>query len=235
MEFREIYIGELKAVGFSASDAEDVADWYLGASPGTPFPAHCCRVALEADGYDPNQPRNSNGEWTANGGGARAREPETRPQHDRYGSTDEKKLAANPKKNAERGMAAIKEVMRKKSGFVDKAMYRPEVGWIRFEWGDAGNPAPDAKGVTYRGGHGLSHIDAKAGHDVRELPSVIAKGEIFKHEQPGKLYVLHGTTFAVLGSLHGYAKKTITEFNSSHDLKKIEFIKKQPRAGMPRA
>ena len=232
IDFREIYIAELKAVGFSASDAEEIAAWYLGAPGTTPFPAHCRRVALAASGYDPSQPRNADGEWTS-GGGARPREPETKPQHDRYGSTDEAKLSTDAKKNAERGTAAIEEVMRKKSGYVDKAMFRPEVGWIRFEWGDAGNPAPDEKGVTYKGGHGLSHIDVKAGHDVRDLPAVIAKGEIYKHENPERLYVLHGEKFAVLRKLGKGHKVAITEFNSSHDPKQIAFIKNQPRAAKP--
>ena len=179
------------------------------------------------DGFDPSKPRAVNGRWVK--GGARQREHRDKGFQDRYGNGNPETLAAEPRKNAERGIAAIKEVMRKKSGFVDKAMYRPEVGWIRFEWGDAGNPAPDAKGVTYWGGHGLSHIDAKAGHDVMDLPSVIAKGEIFKHEQPGKLYVLHGGKFAILRKLGKGHKVAITEFNSSHDLKQIAFINKQPR------
>ena len=229
MEFRETYIGELKAVGFSAADAEDVADWYLCDPPGTPFPAHCCRVALGADGYDPNQQRNANGEWTA-GGGARAREPETKPQHDRYGINDVSRLASEPDKNAKRAQTALGDVLRKRSGYVDNAAYRPETGWIRLDWGDPGNPHDN-----FKGGHGISHILAKHPEAAKALPDILARGEIYKHEQPGKLYVLHGTNYAVLGSLHGGAKKTITEFNSAHDLKKIEFIKKQPRAGMPRA
>ena len=72
INFREIYIAELKALGFSASDAEEIAAWYLGTPPGTPFPAHCRRIPLATHGYDPSQPRNADGEWTA-GGGAQGR------------------------------------------------------------------------------------------------------------------------------------------------------------------
>ena len=72
IDFREIYIAELKAVGFSASDAEEIAAWYLGAPGTTPFSAHCRRVDLAASGYDPSQPRNADGEWTAGGGSSRA-------------------------------------------------------------------------------------------------------------------------------------------------------------------
>ena len=173
------------------------------------------------------------GQFTGKTNQPRGKEPETKPQHDRYGSTDTDKLTFDPKKNAERGEAAVKEIMRKKSGYVDNAMFRPEVGWIRFEWGDAGNPAPDEKGVTYKGGHGLSHINAKGGHDVKDLPAVISQGEIFKHENPDRLYVLHGTKYAVLRKLGKGRKVAITEFHSSHDPKKIEFIKNQPRAAKP--
>ena len=74
-----------------------------------------------------------------------------------------------------------------------------------------------------------AHIKA-----LRErLPEIIAEGDIYKHEEPGKLYVLHGTSYVVLGSLHGGAKKIITDFISSHDQKKLDFIKKQPRATRP--
>lgn len=161
------------------------------------------------------------------------REPETKPQHDRYGLTPTERLLKEPRQNAERGQSAIREVLRKRSGFVDKAMYREETGWIRFDWGDPGDPHKDERGVTYRHGHGLSHIFAKHPEALERLPGIIANGDIYKHEEPGKLYVLHGTSYVVLGSLHGGAKKTITEFISTHDKKKIDFIKNQPRAMKP--
>ena len=226
MGFREQLVAALKRRGFPAEDSAGIADWYLGA-PSSPFPANFQRAVLAANGYNPSQPRNADGEWTA-GGGARPREPETKPQHDRYGLNDSARLTAEPGKNAERARTALDEVMRKRSGYVDNAAYRVETGWIRLDWGDAGNP-----NNNYKGGHGIAHIAAKHPEALRNLPDVLARGEIYKHEQPGKLYVLHGTSYAVLGSLHGGAKKTITEFNSSHDQAKIEFIKKQPRAMKP--
>ena len=88
IDFREIYIAELKAVGFSASDAEEIAAWYLGAPGTTPFPAHCRRVALAASGYDPSQPRNADGEWTSGGGSSRA-PSETTEQKSGTGYTSE--------------------------------------------------------------------------------------------------------------------------------------------------
>ena len=97
MDFAEGLIMALKIRGFTAADAEEIADWYLG-MPETPFPANFQRAVLAANGYDPSQPRNADGEWTA-GGGARPREPETRPQHDRYGLKDAARLAAEPGEN----------------------------------------------------------------------------------------------------------------------------------------
>jgi len=238
-DFRELYVAELKAVGFSAADADEIAEWFYTSADMAKFPTHCRRVALAESGYDPAQPRNADGEWTA-GGGARPREPETKPQHDRYGSTDEKKLTTNPKRNSERGMAAIKEVMRKQSGFVDKAMYRPEVGWIRFDFGWEGNPHPlkesdgkgHKKGDTYVGGHGLSHIAAKHKDDFHHLPEVIANGIAFRHpHDPTKTYFVHVNRFACVASLHKGAKKTITEYEPGS--KVIDTIKKYPRAQAP--
>lgn len=228
IEFREIYIAELKAVGFSASDAEEVAAWYLGTPGTTPFPAHCRRVPLAAPGYDPSQPRNADGEWTAGGGGARLREPETKPQHDRYGLNDAARLAAEPGRNAERARTALDEVMRKRSGYVDNAAYRAETGWIRLDWGDAGNPHDD-----YKGGHGIAHILAKHPADLKYLPEVIAKGKAFKHPTDGtKTYFVHEGRFAVVASLHKGAKKTITEYAPDRP-KEIAAIMKYPPAVKP--
>ena len=161
------------------------------------------------------------------------REPETKKQHDRYGSTNEDTLVRSPRRNIERGRSAIEDVMRKRSGYVDNAMYRPETGWIRFEWGDAGDPAPDENGVTYRGGHGLSHIGAKHEPDLKDLPDILAEGTVYKHEDPDRLYVLKGTKFAVLRKLGKGRKVAITEFNSKNDPKQIAFIKNQPLATRP--
>ena len=227
MDFEELFIAELKRCGFTATDAAEIAAWYLGTPPGTPSPAHCRRVPLANPGYDPNQPRNADGEWTA-GGGARPREPETKPQHDRYGLNDSARLAAEPEKNAERARTALAEVMRKRSGYVDNAAYRPETGWIRLDWGDAGNPHDD-----YKGGHGIAHIAAKHPADLKHLPEVIAKGKAFRHpEDSTKTYLVHEGRFAVVASLHKGAKKTITEYAPDRP-KDIEAIMKYPPAVKP--
>ena len=168
---------------------------------------------------------NHDGKFVSKGNGGSPKEPESKPQHDRYGLNDESRLAAEPEKNAERARAALDEVVRKRGGFVDKAAYRPECGWIRLDWGDAGDPKK-----KFAGGHGISHILAKHPEAAKMLPDILAKGDIYKHEEPGKLYVLHNTSFAVIGSLKKGGKKTITEFNSGHDTKRLEAIKNLPRA-----
>lgn len=156
------------------------------------------------------------------------REVRTKGLNDRFGRTATEQLAANPKQNAERGENAIAEVLRKKSGHVDKGMFRPETGWIRLEWGDAGDPSRG-----FKGGHGLSHIAAKHPEALKKLPSVLAEGTIYKHEEPGKMYILKGNAFAVVGSVTKGGKTVITEFNSGNDPKKVAAIKKLPLAKTP--
>lgn len=161
------------------------------------------------------------------------REPETRPHHDRFGSTDENKLASEPRRNQERGTSALEDVMCRQSGYVDKAMYREETGWIRFDWGWEGNPHKNEKGDTYVGGHGISHIAAKHPADLKFLPEVLAKGEIYRHpDNPEKFYFVHEMRFAVVASLHKGAKKTITEYEPDR-AKEIATIKTYPRAKRP--
>ena len=156
------------------------------------------------------------------------RELKTKGLSDRFGRTATEQLAANPEQNAERGKNAIAEVLRKKSGHVDKGMFRPETGWIRLEWGDAGDPSR-----SFKGGHGLSHIEAKHPEALKKLPSVLAEGTIYKHEEPGKMYILKGNAFAVVGSVTKGGKTVITEFNSGNDPKKVAAIKKLPLAKTP--
>lgn len=85
-------------------------------------------LSLSAGGYDPSQPRNADGEWTSGGGSSRHREPETKPHHDRYGSTDEATLASDSQKNFKRGANALEAMERMQGGYIDKAMYREETG-----------------------------------------------------------------------------------------------------------
>ena len=187
-------------------------------------------VLAVANSTDANGNEHSadDGRFVPKGGAGSPRESETRPQHDRYGLNDAARLAAEPKRNAERAKAALDEVLRKRGGYVDKAAYRPECGWIRLDWGDAGNPGED-----YKGGHGISHILAKHPDDLKHLPAVIASGEAFRHPtDETKMYFVHGDRFAVVASLHKGAKKTITSYEPDRagDIAKI---RKYPRAQAP--
>ena len=115
----------------------------------------------------------------------------------------------------------IARIMQGKSGAARRRL-------LRLDWGDPVNPSDG-----FKGGHGISHIAAKHPEALGLLPEIIARGEVYKHEQPGRLYLLHGDAYAVLGSMHGGAKKTITEFVSSHDKAKLDFIRRRPRANSP--
>ncbi len=160
---------------------------------------------------------------------ARSREPETPSQRDRHGMADETRLAADPALNIPRAKSAMEEVMRKKNGFVERGAYRPETGWIRLDYGDPGDPAND-----YKGGHGLSHIAAKHPEDVRHLPEVLAKGTLHKHEQEGKIYVAHGSRFAVLAPLKKGGKKTVTSYEPDN-ADRVALIKQRPPVKRPGA
>lgn len=217
-------IAALKRQGFGALDAEEIADWYLCTSE-TLFPANFHRAVLAANGYDPNQPRNADGEWTA-GGGARPREPETKPQHDRYGSTDEKTLAAEPRKNYARGDAALSALLNDGKGAIDKAMFRDESGWIRFDWGDPGDPGKD-----YKHGHGISHIKAKHEKDLKKLVGTIANG-VAKSDpsDPTKTIFVTDTAYAIVVPFNQTQRKMLTMFEPRPDSAALAAIKNYPPA-----
>ena len=208
MEFRELYIAELKAVGFSAADAAEIADWYCASTSMSTFPAHCRRVALASDGYDPSQPRNADGEWTS-GGGARPREHRDKGFQDRYGNGNPETLAANPKMNAERGKVVLSHLLGKKEGDVPHAMFRKDTGWIGIDYGVAGN------GKSFAGGHGLAHILAKHPGAERHLVDTLQFGKCFKHpEASSKLVIIHEGNAAVLSKRRD-GRLLITDYESA--------------------
>lgn len=78
-------------------------------------------------------------------------------------------------------MAAIEALLDAKEGQVQRAVYRPEVGWIAMYWGEPGDPEMD-----YSGGYGVSHINDK--HEEKDkvlamIPQILRYGTI--HEQRG--------------------------------------------------
>lgn len=155
-----------------------------------------------------------------------SREPETAPKHDRYGATDEATLASNPQKNFKRGANALDAITRKGSGYIDDAMFREESGWIRFDWGDPGDPNDD-----YKHGHGISHVLAKHEKDAKLLPKVIAEGKAVKDpNDSSKTLFVTDTAYAVVIPLNQSERRILTMFEPRPDSKKLEAIKNYPPA-----
>lgn len=157
------------------------------------------------------------------------REPETKPHHDRYGSTDESTLASDSQKNFKRGANALEAMERMQGGYIDKAMYREETGWIRFDWGTKGDP--DSKPVTFAHGHGISHILAKHGAEAKKLPDVIARGEAkLDPKDPRAIILVTDTAYAVVVPLMQGQRRIITMYEPEPDSKKLAAIKNYPPA-----
>jgi hypothetical protein len=86
-------------------------------------------------------------------------------------------IPTTPEENAARGLEALDHVISNKADALD-AMFRPEVGFISFYWGEPG------KGKNLKGGGGILHIIARRdaqgerGQDVaRKMVEVLAHGE----------------------------------------------------------
>jgi len=225
VNFQALFAANLKAIGFSDADADEIADWYCASACMPTFPSNCRQVSLAPGGYDPSQPRNADGEWTA-GGGARPREHRDKGFQDRYGSTDEKTLVTDPQKNFKRGANALEAMERMRGGYIDKAMYREETGWIRFDWGDPGDPSKD-----YKHGHGISHILAKHGKNAKSLSDVIARGEAkVDLKDPRAILLVTDSAYCVIAPLMQSQKRIITMYEPKPDSRKLAEIKKYPPA-----
>lgn len=220
MDFRELYVAELKAIGFFAADADEIADWYCASADMATFPSHCRRIALAVNGYDPSQPRNADGEWTA-GGGARPREHRDKGFQDRYGNGNPETLAANPKMNMERGKAVISHILANKSGYEPHAMYRADVGWIGVDYGVPGNV-----NNNYNGGHGIAHIIGKHEGAIDGAVDVILNGTAYKHDESRrKIYLIKDRTAIVL-SKNRDGRLLITDFEKISDRQFADYTSK---------
>lgn len=115
---------------------------------------------------------------------------------------------ANPAKNIKAGDAAIDMALRRGRS-VHGAMERKEVGKIDFEWGHSGDQDND-----FKTGYGLAHIKAKHGEKaVRDLPTVIAKGDLTPHPtDPTKWEIHYQGKKAVLGKRPKQRAAVITSF-----------------------
>lgn len=85
-----------------------------------------------------------------------------------------------------RGLASLEKALKNQTT-VHRAMYREELGWIDFVWGDEGKWPPNSKGVR-QGGKGISHVlearqrkdgftEAQAHDLLRRMVYAIGEGE----------------------------------------------------------
>ena len=90
--------------------------------------------------------------------------------------------------NIQRGKSAMRYVLNNQKD-VTHAMYRHDLGWIDFVWGDVGKP-PTASGKR-KGANGIAHIlEARQRKDgltamqaralILKLVEVIAKGKVIR-------------------------------------------------------
>lgn len=153
--------------------------------------------------------------------GCRAKNPSECPTHgtprehkdkekkDSFGSTDIEKLGEDPTLNHHRAEKVISKLSKDKTGKFDIA-WRKETGWIQLDWGTPGAPGPDETGVTYKHGHGLSHIMKKHKEVIGELPAILSKGKITEHS-PSTTFIILDKYKIVLGKTHSKGKfKIIT-------------------------
>jgi hypothetical protein len=89
--------------------------------------------------------------------------------------------------NIHRGQKAMHDALLNKTS-VHRAMHRPDLGWIDFEWGDEGGPV--SKQGNRKGAKGIAHVlEARQRKDgmteaqairflTDDVPDVIANGEV---------------------------------------------------------
>lgn len=142
-------------------------------------------------------------------------EPTITTDISRYSASAMKSVQANIK----RGMEAMNKVITSKAD-VKRAMYRNDIGWIDFVWGDTG--IIKANGKT-TGAKGISHIiEARIRKDkmsydevvemlTHNIVEAIAKGSIFI-ETPLKLQVRYDGYETVLAKSKGSNNWIITAY-----------------------
>ncbi len=106
-----------------------------------------------------------------------------------FDSASSSQVPRTVEENISRGRAAMRVVLKTKQDF-DHAMYRQDMGWIDFVWGDAGKVRPNGK---TKGGKGIVHIlEARMRKDgysatqahalVYRMVSTLAKGNVIRQE-----------------------------------------------------
>lgn len=121
--------------------------------------------------------------------------------------------------NIEHGRKALQQVIDNKTE-VKNAMYRPEVGYIDFVYGEAGT---DAK--KHKDGYGIAKILLKHGQEaVNMIPEVIARGKYDLGKSKDRAYFIYKNYRAVIRFTWDGKEKTwlVTNFldekiKNSHD------------------
>ena len=104
-----------------------------------------------------------------------------------FDSASSNQIPKTVEENISRGRAAMRVVLRTQQDF-DHAMYRQDLGWIDFVWGEKGIIRPNGK---TKGGKGIVHIlEARMRKDgysaiqahalVYRMVVTIAKGKILR-------------------------------------------------------
>ena len=166
----------------------------------------------EVKNYNPDQPRDAGQFSHTQGAHGEKREPQTKAKSDSLGALYDPEHPGqySAKDNIKRGEKAVDRALRQKAS-VKNAMYRPELGHIDFDWGNAGTPAN-----KYEDGSGLAHIEHKHPGMSRKLPSLIQNGTVHKMPlemksdgtpQAQRYAVVHGDTVAFIDE-HGKGGKS---------------------------
>jgi phage-related protein (TIGR01555 family) len=157
-------------------------------------------LSLNAGDWDENKhPRADDGKFGEGSGGG------NKPKKDsEKGERHPSEITAE--QNIANGRDAIKYAVETKSD-VPNAMFRKELGNITFLYGEPGDPERD-----YKGGYGVSHVQAKHGNKVLEMmPEVIGNGTITRQYGPRNVQ----RADIKLGSFIAVMSKFVDEENSS--------------------
>ncbi len=134
---------------------------------------------------------------------------------DQFGHLPDAHGRIRPENNLARGHRAI-SFLRQPGQRVEKAMFRPDVGWVGMEYGK-----PD-----HDSGWGNSHIESKHGKAaLAKVPEIIQHGELYPHEDPEKTnrrYLFHGNDLLVLKRVSSRRAWTVSSYEDPERIKKVK-------------
>lgn len=141
----------------------------------------------------------------------RSREHRTRGQ-DQFGHLPDEHGRVSATNNMARGHRVIR-FLRQPGQQVEKAMFRPDVGWVGMEYG---KPDHDT-------GWGNSHIESKHGKAaLAKVPAIIQHGTLHTHEkEENKRYLFHGDDLLILKRISGRQAWTVTSFEDPTRIERV--------------